>query len=100
MEVEQHALPFRQLLAEHQAFRLLLRRHSHFDREDMHAALAGDFERLQFGGREQAGTAEGQGEERDNGENGKQDTTHGQGLDEEGRIIAESRSALSHTPAR
>jgi len=33
---------------EHEAFRLLLGRRSHFDREDMHAALAGDFELLQF----------------------------------------------------
>src|SRR6476619_5656435 len=100
VEVEQHALPFRQLLAEHQAFRLLLRSHSHFDCEDMYAALAGDFERLQFGCREQAGTAERQGEERDNGENGEQDTTHGQASMLEGPNIAESPPMLSRTPAR
>src|SRR4029077_3755733 len=95
VEVEQHALPFRQLLAEHQAFRLLLRSHSHFDCEDMYAALAGDFERLQFGRCEQAGTAERQGEERENGENGEQDTTHGQASMLEGPIITESPPRLS-----
>ena len=82
MEVEQHALPFRQLATKHEPSRHLLRRRSHLDREDVHAALACDLERLQFGRREAAGNAGGrQGQDGQRGEENKQATAHGQGLD-------------------
>jgi hypothetical protein len=73
MEVEQHALPFRQLAPEHEPFRLLLRRRRHLDREDVHAALACDLQRLQFGRREAPGKAGGrQGQDGQRGEENKQ----------------------------
>src|ERR1700730_14272663 len=63
MEVEQHALSFRQLAPKHQALGLLLRGDRHLHPEGMHPALAHDLERLELTGGKGARRAErGQGE--------------------------------------
>src|SRR5215471_17476996 len=77
VEVEQRALPFRQLATKHEPFRLLLRRRGHLDREHVHAVLAGDLKRLQFGRREAPGAARArQDQDRQRGEENKQATAH------------------------
>src|SRR5262249_35414426 len=48
MEVKQHALPFRQLTAEHQPLRLLLRSGYHLNGETVHPRPGDDFERLEL----------------------------------------------------
>src|SRR5262249_42865010 len=79
VEVEQHALAFREFAPVHEALGLLRGRGRHLDGEHMHTALAGDLERLQFGcGKTPRYPDEWEGDDKYRGKENKQATRHGQ----------------------